>query len=71
MSEPESILVGAKAYTMWAGFWPSAAGPFAKPMNEIPKVVFSDSLATGRAREHHAVQPRHRRPRLHGAPLSL
>ena len=25
---------------------PSASGPFAKPMNEIPKVVFSDSLAS-------------------------
>jgi hypothetical protein len=24
----------------------SASGPFAKPMNEIPKVVFSNSLAS-------------------------
>ena len=31
---------------MWADFWPSAPGPFAKPMNEIAKVVFSDSLKT-------------------------
>jgi dihydrofolate reductase len=29
-----------------AAHWPSASGPFAKPMNEIPKVVFSDSLAS-------------------------
>jgi dihydrofolate reductase len=37
-------LIGAATYTRWAGFWPSAPGPFAKPMNEIPKVVFSNSL---------------------------
>jgi len=37
-------LIGAATYTMWAGFWPSAPGPFAKPMNDIPKVVFSNSL---------------------------
>jgi dihydrofolate reductase len=30
--------------TEWAGFWPSAPGPFAEPTNEIPKVVFSNSL---------------------------
>jgi len=28
-----------------AAHWPGASGPFAKPMNEIPKVVFPDSLA--------------------------
>src|SRR5262249_13370585 len=27
-------------------YWPSAPGPFAKPMNELPKVVFSDSLTS-------------------------
>jgi dihydrofolate reductase len=37
-------LMGATTYASWAGFWPSAPGPFAKPMNDIPKVVFSDSL---------------------------
>ena len=30
----------------WAAYWPRASGPFAKPMNEIPKVVFSNSLAS-------------------------
>ncbi len=39
-------LIGAATYARWAGFWPGAAGPFAQPMNEIPKVVFSDSLAS-------------------------
>ena len=39
-------LMGATTYTGWAAYWPGASGPFAKPMNEIPKVVFSDSLAS-------------------------
>ena len=39
-------LVGATTYAAWAGFWPGASGPFAEPMNEIPKVVFSNSLTT-------------------------
>lgn len=39
-------LVGAVTYAAWAGYWPGAAGPFAEPMNGIPKVVFSDSLAS-------------------------
>ena len=38
-------------YAGWAGYWPGAPGPFAKPMNEIPKVVFSDSLASADWRE--------------------
>jgi dihydrofolate reductase len=39
-------LMGAATYAVMAAHWPSASGPFAKPMNEIPKVVFSDSLAS-------------------------
>jgi dihydrofolate reductase len=39
-------LIGAATYAGWAGYWPGASGPFAKPMNEIPKVVFSDSLTS-------------------------
>jgi dihydrofolate reductase len=46
LSNAGAHLVGAATYAGWAGFWPGAAGPFAKPMNEIPKVVFSDSLAS-------------------------
>ena len=33
-------LIGATTYAGWAGYWPGASGPFAKAMNEIPKVVF-------------------------------
>ena len=46
VSNAGAHLVGATTYAGWAGYWPSASGPFAKPMNEIPKVVFSDSLAS-------------------------
>ncbi|GIF45649.1 dihydrofolate reductase [Asanoa ferruginea] len=46
LSNAGAHLVGATTYAAWAGFWPSAVGPFAKPMNEIPKVVFSHSLAS-------------------------
>ena len=46
VSSAGARLVGAAAYAAWAGYWPGASGPFAKPMNEIPKVVFSDSLAS-------------------------
>jgi dihydrofolate reductase len=45
VSNAATHLIGAATYTRWADFWPRAAGPFAEPMNEIPKVVFSDSLA--------------------------
>ena len=46
VSNAGAHLIGAATYARWAGFWPAAEGPFAQPMNETPKVVFSDSLAT-------------------------
>ena len=46
VSNAGAHLIGAATYAGWAGYWPSASGPFAKPMNEIPKVVFSNSLAS-------------------------
>lgn len=39
-------LMGATTYATVAPYWPDAPGPLAKPMNEIPKVVFSSSLAS-------------------------
>jgi len=39
-------LIGATTYTAWATFWPSAPGPIAQAMNDIPKVVFSNSLTS-------------------------
>src|SRR3954463_5761441 len=46
LSNAGAHLMGATTYAGWATYWPSAAGPFAKPMNEIPKVVFSNSLTS-------------------------
>jgi dihydrofolate reductase len=46
VSNARTHLVGAATYTQWAGYWPDAAGPFAQPMNEISKVVFSDALTS-------------------------
>jgi dihydrofolate reductase len=39
-------LMGAATYAGWATYWPTAPGPFAQPMNEIPKVVFSNTLTS-------------------------
>ena len=46
VSNAGAHLMGAATYAGWATYWPGASGPFAKPMNEIPKVVFSHSLAS-------------------------
>ena len=46
LSSAGAHLIGAATYAAWATYWPGASGPFAKPMNEIPKVVFSNSLAS-------------------------
>ena len=51
VSDASAHLMGAATYAGWAAFWPGASGPFAKPMNEIPKVVFSNSLASADWRE--------------------
>ena len=44
VSHAKAHLVGAATYQRWAESWPNATGPFARPMNEIPKVVFSASM---------------------------
>ena len=36
VSNARAHLVGAVTYARWAAFWPSASGPFAVPMNDIP-----------------------------------
>jgi len=35
------IIMGRKSFENMSSYWPTAAGPFAAPMNEIPKAVFS------------------------------
>jgi dihydrofolate reductase len=41
MSQAGAHLMGRKAFCEMASFWPSASGPLAKSMNEIPKIAFS------------------------------
>jgi dihydrofolate reductase len=36
--------MGRQAYEAMAPYWPTSAAPFAAPMNEIPKAVFSTTL---------------------------
>jgi dihydrofolate reductase len=37
-------LMGRVTYEEMAGFWPTSTSDYARPMNEIPKVVFSRTL---------------------------
>jgi dihydrofolate reductase len=37
-------IMGAATYRDMAAYWPTSTEPFAAPMNEIPKVVFSSTL---------------------------
>src|SRR4051812_33192691 len=41
MGQAGAHLMGRKAFCEMASFWPNASGALAKPMNEIPKIVFS------------------------------
>ena len=38
-------IMGSRTFRDMAAYWPTATGPFAAPMNEIPKVYFSRSGA--------------------------
>jgi dihydrofolate reductase len=40
-------LMGRVTYEEMASFWPTSTSDFARPMNEIPKVVFSKTLQRG------------------------
>ncbi len=37
------IIMGRKSFETMAPYWPTATGPFAAPMNEIPKAVFTQN----------------------------
>jgi dihydrofolate reductase len=36
------IIMGRKSFQNMGPYWPTATGPFAAPMNEIPKAVFTE-----------------------------
>ena len=44
ISRAGAHLMGRVAYEEMASYWPSSTHPYAAPMNEIPKVVFSRTL---------------------------
>lgn len=35
------IIMGRKSFETMAPYWPTATGPFAAPMNEVPKALFT------------------------------
>jgi dihydrofolate reductase len=41
VSQAGLIIMGRKTFEDIARYWPTATGPFAAPMNEIPKAVFT------------------------------
>src|SRR5882757_3628600 len=41
------IIMGRKSFEAMAPYWPTATGPFAAPMNEIPKAVFTEKGYAG------------------------
>jgi dihydrofolate reductase len=41
------IIMGRKSFEKLATYWPTASGPFAAPMNEIPKAVFTKNRYAG------------------------
>lgn len=42
-------LMGRATYQEMASFWPQSKHPYAAPMNDIPKIVFSKTLTEGDA----------------------
>jgi len=45
MGQASLIAIGRQSYEGMADYWPTSDNPFARPMNEIPKAVFSRSGA--------------------------
>jgi dihydrofolate reductase len=46
-SQAGLIIMGRKSFENLAPYWPTATGPFATPMNEIPKAVFTQKGYAG------------------------
>jgi dihydrofolate reductase len=45
LDEPQIMIMGRITYEIMARSWPSSPGPLAGPMNSLPKLVFSTTLA--------------------------
>lgn len=49
LAEAGMHLMGRTTYQEMSGFWPTSDDAYAKPMNELPKVVFSKTLTEAEA----------------------
>lgn len=49
-------IMGSRTFKDMAAYWPTSTQPFAPPMNEIPKIVFSRQGTTGTAATTQALQ---------------
>jgi dihydrofolate reductase len=49
-------LMGSRTFRDMAAYWPTSTEPFATPMNEIPKVVFSRSGSIGQTTTTRALE---------------
>jgi dihydrofolate reductase len=49
-------LMGSRTFRDMAAYWPRSTEPFAPPMNEIPKVVFSRTGSIGKASTTRALE---------------
>src|SRR5215213_9401901 len=49
ISKAGAHLMGRVTYQEMASYWPQSEDPYAAPMNDIPKVVFSKTLGDGEA----------------------
>ena len=45
LAEPQIMIMGRVTYEIMARSWPSSPDPLAGPMNSLPKLVFSTTLA--------------------------
>ena len=57
--EAGAHLMGRVTYEAMAGYWPTSTHAYAAPMNDIPKIAFSDTLE----RADWGDTPQHRRRR--------
>ena len=66
-------IMGSRTFHDMAAYWPTSTGPFAAPMNRIPKIVFSQKGITNPgdpSRTTTAVKKTTERDRAQGTPLA-
>lgn len=56
-------IMGSRTYQDMAAYWPTSTEPFAAPMNEIPKVVFSKNKSLRPSAQHTTTALKHARAR--------